>query len=108
MAYGITSGDPKGISSWRLLFLVEGLPCVVAAVVTWFIMPDSPEKARFLTEEERAVAKARSIRQAGSDGQSRVGNPSWADVGATLLDIKVSIASPATSNLGADCGESHG
>lgn len=70
-------------------------------------MPDSPEKARFLTEEERAVAKARSIRQAGSDGQSRVGNPSWADVGATLLDIKVSIA-PATSNLGADCGESHG
>ncbi|KAH9213618.1 MFS transporter-like protein [Leptodontidium sp. 2 PMI_412] len=88
LAYGITSGDPKGISSWRLLFLVEGLPCVVAAVLTWFLMPDSPEKAKFLNAEERAVAKARSVRQTGSDGESRVGKVAWKDVGATLLDIK--------------------
>lgn len=91
LAYGITSGDPKGISSWRLLFLVEGLPCVVAAVLTWFLMPDSPEKAKFLNAEERAVAKARSVRQTGSDGESRVGKVAWKDVGATLLDIKVSL-----------------
>ncbi|CZT51835.1 related to nicotinamide mononucleotide permease [Rhynchosporium secalis] len=88
LAYGITSGDPKGIASWRLLFLVEGLPCVVASVATWYLMPDTPEKARFLNEEEKACAKARSLKQVGSDGESRMGKIIWKDVGATLMDIK--------------------
>lgn len=30
LAYGITSGDDAGsIANWRLLFLVEGLPCIL-------------------------------------------------------------------------------
>ncbi|KAI6715076.1 hypothetical protein JHW43_002442 [Diplocarpon mali] len=89
LAYGITSGEPKGIASWRLLFLVEGLPCVVAAVITWFLMPDSPEKAKFLTEEELVVAKARSVRQVGTEAsRSRMGGVQWKDVVAALLDLK--------------------
>jgi len=28
LAYGITSGHPS-IANWRVLFLVEGLPCIV-------------------------------------------------------------------------------
>lgn len=89
LAYGITSGHPDGIASWRLLFLVEGLPSVVAAIATWFLMPDSPETAKFLTPEELVVAKARSVRQVGSEAEHRVGKLNWKDVGAAMLDFKV-------------------
>ncbi|KAF2205040.1 MFS general substrate transporter [Delitschia confertaspora ATCC 74209] len=85
LAYAITSGHP-GIAKWRLLFLVEGLPTIVMAVVTYFYLPDSPEKARFLSEEEKRVAKARGVLQAGAG--TRVGGINWKDVGRGLLDIK--------------------
>src|SRR5208282_4565996 len=52
LAYGITSGHAS-IANWRLLFLVEGLPTIVMAPVTWFLLPDSPTSASFLTEEEK-------------------------------------------------------
>ncbi|KAF9695001.1 hypothetical protein EKO04_006742 [Ascochyta lentis] len=70
LAYAITSGSPS-LAKWRVLFLVEGLPTVVMAVVAFFFLPDSPEKARFLNEEEKAVARARGVRQAGA--ATRVG-----------------------------------
>lgn len=89
LAYGVTSGDPKGLASWRLLFLVEGLPCVIAAVLTWFLMPDSPEKAKFLNAEELAVAKARAVRQVGKDQDVRLHSINWHDVRLTMCDIKV-------------------
>lgn len=37
------------------------------APVTFFFLPDSPEKARFLTEEEKRVAKSRGVRQSGQE-----------------------------------------
>lgn len=85
LAYGITSGNP-GLAKWRVLFLVEGLPTVCMAVVAWVFMPDSPEKARFLTEEEREVARARGVRQAGA--ATRVGGIVWKEIGDGLLDLK--------------------
>jgi len=58
------------------------------AFVALFFMPDSPESARFLNEEEKEVAKARAIRQVGTEGAARVGGISFKDVGAALLDLK--------------------
>ncbi|KAF2083777.1 MFS general substrate transporter [Saccharata proteae CBS 121410] len=86
LAYGITSADDDAIANWRTLFLVEGLPTVVMAAVAWFFLPDSPEKARFLNEEEKRVAKARGVRQTG--GGERIGKIVWKDVAAALLDLK--------------------
>lgn len=85
LAYGITSGRP-GIAKWRVLFLVEGLPTIVMAVVAYFFLPDSPEKARFLSEEEKMVVKARGVRQAGA--ATRVGGVNWSEFGAGLVDPK--------------------
>ncbi len=86
LAYGITSGHAH-IANWRLLFLVEGLPSLVMAPVAYFFLPDSPEKAKFLTEEEKVIARARGVRQVGDS--VRVGGIDWKDVGLALLDIKV-------------------
>ena len=85
LAYGITSGHSR-LANWRLLFLVEGLPTLAMVPVTYFCLPDSPDKARYLTEEERVVAKARGVRQAGTS--KRVGGIDWKEVGLALIDPK--------------------
>ena len=87
LAYGITSGHSH-LTNWKLLFLVEGLPSIAMAFVAFFMLPDSPEKARFLTTEEKDVARARAIRQVGQEGSTRVGSISFKEVGAALLDVK--------------------
>jgi MFS family permease len=89
LAYGITSDSNPPIANWRLLFLVEGLPTIVAAGAVWFLMPDSPEKASFLTEDEKRVARARALRQVGAEEGHRVGHINFKDIGAALLDVKV-------------------
>lgn len=88
LAYGITSGH-SNFANWRLLFLVEGLPTILIAGVVWFFFPDSPEKARFLNEDDKATARARGVRQVGHESD-RVGRIVWSDIGAALLDAKVS------------------
>lgn len=85
LAYGITSGH-AAIANWRLLFLVEGLPVVLMSVVTFFFLPDSPHKARFLTEDEKRIALARGVRQAGQ--ADRIGGVSLKDTLDTLMDPK--------------------
>ncbi|EFX04014.1 major facilitator superfamily transporter [Grosmannia clavigera kw1407] len=47
------------IAPWRLLFLIEGFPSVLAAVAAWRILPDAPDRARYLTRHERRLARAR-------------------------------------------------
>ncbi|RZQ65074.1 MFS transporter [Amycolatopsis suaedae] len=42
-----------GLPGWRFMFLVEGIPAILLAFVTWFYLTDRPEKARWLTESER-------------------------------------------------------
>ncbi|KAK4226367.1 major facilitator superfamily domain-containing protein [Podospora fimiseda] len=48
-----------GIAAWRLLFLFEGFPSVLVAGLAWNIIPDSPEKAGYLSRREKKVAKLR-------------------------------------------------
>jgi len=85
LAYGITSGHSK-LANWRLLFLVEGLPTILAAPVAFFFLPDSPVHARFLTEEEKTIARARGVRQTGEAEKPR--GVVVKDIGRTLLDAK--------------------
>lgn len=56
------------------------------AVVTFFFLPDSPEKARSLNEDEKRIAKLRGVRQEGHE--KRIGGLSWKDVGLALMDVK--------------------
>ncbi|MFD6160439.1 MFS transporter [Nocardia sp. NPDC060256] len=42
-----------GLSGWRFMFLVEGVPALLLAVVTWFFLTDSPATAKWLTSAER-------------------------------------------------------
>ena len=42
-----------GLESWRWVFILEGIPAVLLAVVTFFVLVDKPEDATFLTAEEK-------------------------------------------------------
>ncbi|WP_020669155.1 MFS transporter [Amycolatopsis nigrescens] len=43
-----------GLSGWRFMFLVEGIPAILLAVVTWYYLTDRPEQAKWLSEDERS------------------------------------------------------
>jgi MFS family permease len=99
LAYGITSGH-VAIANWRLLFLVEGLPSICMAAVAFFFIPDSPAKAKFLNEDNKAAARAREVRQVGTkNADTRVGGIVWSDIGAALMDPKVGRYLPLPSSL---------
>ena len=44
-----------GLSGWRWLFIVEGIPAVAGGVVTFFYLTDQPSEAVWLPEAERSV-----------------------------------------------------
>ncbi|KAF2106020.1 retrograde regulation protein 2 [Lophiotrema nucula] len=59
LAYAISFMDQiGGISGWRWLFLLEGLPAIALSLVA-FWLPDYPETTRYLNDEERAFCKNR-------------------------------------------------
>ncbi len=87
LAYGITSGSPA-IANWRLLFMAEGIPSVLLAFIAFRYIPDSADTARFLSQEEKEVAKARAIQQTGTTGTARIGHVSFKDILMALKDIK--------------------
>ncbi|KAF2757356.1 MFS transporter [Pseudovirgaria hyperparasitica] len=64
LAFGLGNIN-SGISNWRLLFIIEGAPTALLAIVCWFYVPDSPSKARFLNEREKQIAQAYANNQPG-------------------------------------------
>ncbi|KAF2794509.1 putative allantoate permease [Melanomma pulvis-pyrius CBS 109.77] len=49
-----------GLRNWRWTFILEGLGTIIAGVVSFFLITDFPEKAQWLTEEERDFVKHRT------------------------------------------------
>src|SRR5205823_14863547 len=48
-----------GLKGWQWLFIIEGIPSVLLGIVTWFYLTDRPEKADWLTAEQKAWLSAR-------------------------------------------------
>jgi len=42
------------ISSWRWVLILEGLPAIVAGLLTYFLLPSRPAEAKFLSEAEKS------------------------------------------------------
>lgn len=85
----IKLGEKGPIAPWRVLFLVEGFPSVVIALVAFHIIPDGPSKAKYLTKREKKVARLRlrNQKEKGSEKVAAVGLK-WKDVIHTLTDPK--------------------
>ncbi|HTF78869.1 MAG TPA: MFS transporter [Bradyrhizobium sp.] len=42
-----------GLRGWQVMYIAEAIPTVVIGVITFFVLTDRPEQAKFLTAEER-------------------------------------------------------
>lgn len=52
-----------GMSSWRWLLVLEGIPALVCGLLTYFLLPSRPEEARFLTADEQQWIRAELARE---------------------------------------------
>ncbi|KAI0449966.1 putative pantothenate transporter [Xylaria acuta] len=48
-----------GLSGWQWLFLVEAIGTILVGIAIWFVLPDFPETASWLTDKEKAFIQAR-------------------------------------------------
>jgi MFS family permease len=74
LAYGISFMDGiGGRAGWQWIFLLEGLIPVVMSFFVWWLLPDNPETASFLTASEKEFIINRLALETGS-GHGRVTN----------------------------------
>ncbi|KAF3926560.1 hypothetical protein AA313_de0202737 [Arthrobotrys entomopaga] len=97
LAYLLTSLN-TGLAPWRALFIIEGWPSLIAAVVAWWYIPDGPGDAWFLkSEEERRIAVIRlqghsrrkrrlSFLKAATRGKTNSGRFNWREVAVALKE----------------------
>lgn len=48
-----------GLAGWEWVFMATGIPAVIAGIVTLFYLDDTPDKARFLTDDEKRWLRER-------------------------------------------------
>ena len=68
----------RGFHAWRLIFILEGTLTCVVAFVSFFVITDFPEEAKWLREDERVYIRSRLLAEQGN---------STADPHMTLHDI---------------------
>jgi len=77
-----------GLHGWQWLFLVEGLPCVVLGVVAWHRLDDSPQRARWLSDDEKRVLEALLARDREVAAQATGGaGGRWFSAGTLRLAV---------------------
>ncbi|MTD53170.1 MFS transporter [Amycolatopsis pithecellobii] len=53
------AGHPFGLTGWRFLILMTGVPAVILGVIAWFYLDDGPQQASWLSPAEKADIQAR-------------------------------------------------
>ncbi|KAI8951976.1 MFS transporter-like protein [Xylaria longipes] len=59
LATGLAKIHHGGYNRWPWIFFIEGTVTTLFGILCFFVMPHTPADAKFLTEEERAVALLR-------------------------------------------------
>lgn len=71
----------------RVSSILEGVLTCVVAIAFFFVLPNFPEDAKWLTEEERAYVTSRL---AADQGKTAIERPiSFKDVGMAFKDFKM-------------------
>lgn len=77
----------SGYRGWRWIFILEGTLTCVIAIIFWFILPDFPEDAKWLKEDERAYVRARLEVDQGKSALDRA--ITFKDVVNVFKDYKI-------------------
>ncbi|OAA77952.1 Major facilitator superfamily domain, general substrate transporter [Akanthomyces lecanii RCEF 1005] len=88
LAFGIGHLDgARGMSGWRWILIIEGIPSALLGVVTYIYLPNDAATAHFLNDGERALMELRHQREYGNTKSSR--EFSFQDMNAAFKDWKV-------------------
>lgn len=68
LAFAIQHMDGLGnLAGWRWIFILEGALTIAVGFTIPFILPDSPERARWLSSEEKAFLRSRLEHDSGTE-----------------------------------------
>jgi len=68
IAFGVGHmNGTSGLSAWRWLFILEGIPSLLSSILVFFFLPDYPETVSWLSADERELAVKR-LEKEGSHG----------------------------------------
>lgn len=76
-----------GLHAWQWFFLIEGIASIVVAVGSFAFLPEWPHNTRFMSEEEREMAKYRVLLSNGGRDET---------VGGTWDGLKDAVKDPFT------------
>ena len=65
-----------GLKGWQWMFLIEGIPAALLAIVVWKLLPNGPEDAKWLSPAERETITSTLARERAATETS--GNHGWA------------------------------
>lgn len=92
LAFAIEKMDGVGgLEGWRWIFILEGLVTVVLGVGCFWMLPDSPETASFLSPKERSFLATRLENDSGTSA-GQVGTHDkfhWPTILAVFKDWKI-------------------
>ncbi|KAI5479118.1 high-affinity nicotinic acid transporter [Pseudohyphozyma bogoriensis] len=99
ISFGVSSIKHSSIVQWRILFLIEGCPSFVLAIVVYFCLPSRPDTSRYLSEDERTLAITRLNADSLAEGHTGI---DWKGVKRAFTDWKTYVVAVAYScmNLG--------
>ncbi|KAM3508483.1 hypothetical protein MY11210_006724 [Beauveria gryllotalpidicola] len=88
LAYGVGHLDGvRGMSGWRWILIIEGIPSVVLGAATWVWLPNEAATARFLSAAERRRMETRQESEYGNTRSAR--EFGFADMRAAFRDWRV-------------------
>ncbi|KAL4727978.1 hypothetical protein ACLX1H_004684 [Fusarium chlamydosporum] len=90
LAFGIARMDgARGIAGWRWIFLIEGAVTVAAGLLMPLLIIDTPERAKWLSDEEKRYIDLR-LKLSGVRANTEEGDKfSWKLIFKTMTDWKV-------------------
>lgn len=90
VAYGLLHAQIKGrltgMVGWRVEYIILGGMTVVVGIIWGIVVPDSPEKARWLNEKDRHLAH---LRTADTRQDITVRDWKWEQVKESFTDVQV-------------------
>ncbi|KFY32595.1 hypothetical protein V493_00064 [Pseudogymnoascus sp. VKM F-4281 (FW-2241)] len=86
VSFGFQHVENSSLKGWQMMFIVLGIITSLVGVATYFILPDTPMTAKFLTEAEK-IALLRHV----SVNQTGIENPHFklTHIVEVLMDVQI-------------------